>query len=345
MENVTKQNWKEMPKSKKFFILSGALFLLAIVLTILKSLLFGLSSTAPHMGGVSGDFGVQSVSLELPSFRAKSVSNNIAMDEVMSPVEDGYSVGSDSENYETLSYQVNFKKSNIDSVCGNIKSLKNFDYVVFERSRNNETSCSFSFKVKRDKAEEVISYLNSLNPVSLTANTEVVKKQVVEYDSRLQILLKRQDELKKTLDDAIVAYDNLVLLATKVENPDSLTKVINSKLATIEKLTNQRFSLSQQIDTLSRRSAELNDRIEYAYFNVNVTKYRVFNLASIKDSWVNQTRSFVYGVNEMLQSLTLGVLRLFLVLLQSVVYISIIGFVIVAFSKFSWRFVKTFWSK
>ncbi len=347
MDEFTKQNWREMPKSKLFFIGAAILFGVAIFLTIIRTVLFNIgggSDMAYRGGGISNLAVESTIDMEMPSFASKMSMDKVALPGAPVYEESGGAIGGDAENYETLTYYVNFKKSGIDNICNEIKSLKKLNYVVFEDSSNNDTSCSYSFKVERNHVDDVVNLLNKFEPNDFTANMDVVKKQLVEYDSQLNILLKRQNELKKTLDDAILAYDNLITLATNVEDTESLTKIINSKLAMIDKLTNQRFALAAKIDSISKRSAELRDKIEYAYFHVSVSKYRIFDFDGLKDSWVNQVRTFVYNFNAMLQSLSIGIFSLFLSLFQIVVYVSIVAFIALAFVKYGWKFVKRFWN-
>jgi hypothetical protein len=149
--------------------------------------------------------------------------------------------------------------------------------------------------------------------------------------------------LETMLADAIVAYDELRQVATSLDDAESLTKIINSKLQMIERLTNEQIQLSQRIDMVSQRAIELQDDIEYAQFSVYVQKYKFFDGTSIKDSWVREMQQFVRSVNEMLQDLTLGVIMLVVQLLVGLIYISIVGVTLFLFIKHGWRFVKQSW--
>ena len=245
----------------------------------------------------------------------------------------------DEAEYETLAYNAQIKTAELTQVCDIVESWKPQVYIVFETATRNEHNCTYRFKVERAYAEDIAAAIATLEPNELTARTETVKKQLVEYDSQLSILLKKQQLISDTLEDSTAAFDEVMALATDIEDVDTLSKVINSKLAAIERLTRDRINLAQQIDVLSRRAAELADDVDFVQFVVYVQKYEVFDLDSMKDSWVYAIRNFTVDVNQTLQSLTLGLLLNLLVLVKLVLYVFIILFIV----KFIWQLGKKVW--
>jgi len=94
---------------------------------------------------------------------------------------------------------------------------------------------------------------------------------------------------------------------------------------------------------LARRSAEVQDRIEYVSFRLNAEKYEVIDGTALKDSWVYRTKSVFSSVNRTLQDLSLGVLELLFDLLEVVVYAGITIAVIALAIRFGWHFLKSLW--
>ncbi len=344
----TNIKWKEVSKLKLFFIGLVALIGLAIVVSVLQML---MGHTGSYSGGRGTSFSapimVDKMAYESASpstYSTKSINNamGIASDGDSSR---GYSTGGSAENYEAVSYNAQIKTRNIEQVCDNVESWKPLDYVVFENARRHDDWCRYRFKVEREHVNGVVTAVKALDPDEFSATTESMKKQLVRYDGQLSILLRKQDILESTLKDATNAYDQLVTLATRVEDVESLTKIINSKLGAIERLTKERVTLSQQIDSLARQSAELSDRVEYVYFSISVDRYVIFDISSIKDSWVYQVRSFVHDINETVQSLTIGLVSMLAKLLLTLTYVAIIGYVILFVLRYAWYFSKSFWKE
>ena len=217
--------------------------------------------------------------------------------------------------------------------------------MVFEKAVRNDLYCNYQFKVERAHVASMVTEIENLNPEEFSAATETIKKQVVEYEGQLDILLRKQELLEIALTDAVAAYDDLRTLATAVEDVESLTKIIDSKLNTIERLTRERVNLSQQIDAIARQRAELADMIDYVYFSLRVEKYQMVDIASLKDSWVHNIRSSIANLNTTLQDLTLGVLVLLLGLVQLIIYAGIILVVVLVVAKFAWHHVRRFWEE
>ncbi|KKS28132.1 MAG: hypothetical protein UU89_C0045G0004 [Parcubacteria group bacterium GW2011_GWC2_42_11] len=341
MDNpLTNGSWRQKPSWKLFLLGFVGLIGVAIVLSILKTLL-------PQ--SYTGDMAVTD------SYRmSNNTGSGIAEMAPYAPVPsgapsyksyDGDMSEADAESYESLSYYGSFKESNLDAVCDSIESWKPLAHVVFEKAVRNDLHCSYQFKVERAHVASIVTEIQNLNPEEFSAATETIKKQVVEYEGQLDILLRKQKLLETTLTDAVAAYDDLRTLATSVEDVESLTKIIDSKLNTIERLTRERVNLSQQIDAIAQQRAELADMIEYVYFSLQVEKYQVVDIASLKDSWVRGMRASIANLNTTLQDLTLGVFVLLLGLVQVIIYAGIILVVVFVIAKFAWYRVRSFWKE
>lgn len=341
----TNTQWSRVPKWKLFFIAGGVLVGLVIILSVIKTLLLGNSYST---GGVSfsnslNDKGMGMVQ-EMAYAPAPSYSVDSMMEDVSTPTRlASNSVGGDAESYEALSYNVTYKDKAIENTCNTIESWKPLQYVVFEYATRNDTSCNYRFKVERAYVDGILEAVEVLDPDYFTANTATMKKQVVQYEGQLTILLRKQDILEETLSGAVYSYNELTALATDVKDVESLTKIIESKLTTISRLTNERGNLANQIESLARRSAEVEDQIQYVSFSVQVDKYKLLDFTAMKDSWVYKTRVFIQNANTTLQDLTLGVLGLLLQLLQVIVYIGVVLLVVLVVLKFGVQSTKRFW--
>ena len=348
MDNaLTNGSWRKIPLWKLFLIGFVSLVGVAVVLSVVKTLLpqqYTGNMLTTDSYRMSSDTGAgiaemapyAPVPSSAPSY--KSYDGDMSEEQAMEP-----SVGADAESYESLSYYGSFKEGNHDAVCDSIESWKPLAYVVFEKAVRNDLHCSYQFKVERAHVASMVTEIENLNPEEFSAATETIKKQVVEYEGQLDILLRKQELLETTLSDAVTAYDDLRTLATSVEDVESLTKIIDSKLNTIERLTRERVNLSQQIDAIARQRAELADMIEYVYFSLWVEKYQMVDIASLKDSWVSGIRSTIVNLNSTLQDLTLGVFVLLLGLVQIIIYAGIILVAVLVVAKFAWHHVKRIW--
>ncbi len=341
-----KINWREVSKLKLALVAFVAIVSIAIIFAFFNA----ITSTARQDAyGVWGGGGTEmgfSDGETIPVSFSGRMKNTMSLDTQPAPeYKEDVNIGGDSEDYEALSYYARFKKVDIDDACNAVENLKPLKYVVFENMNRNDNNCRYSFKVEREHVDGVVEKIKSLDPDTFTTNTETMKKQIVEYDSQISILLRKQDELEKMLNDAVSAYDELTVLATKIEDVETLTKIINSKLSTIRQLTNERISLAQQIDRMAKRSAELNDEVQYVYFSVRIDKYDILNKTVIKDSWISTVKTFVRDVNYFVQKLTVGLLSFLLKILLVLVYLSIILFIVIVFVKYGWRLVKNFWKK
>jgi hypothetical protein len=214
---------------------------------------------------------------------------------------------------------------------------------MFEQANRGDMYCSYRFKAERDSVSAVLAELVKLNPRDLTEQTEIVKKQLLEYTSTLDVLQKREVLLSKTLDDVSSAYDELVALSKDAQDVETLATVIDGKLTYIERLSQQRLQVASEIDAIARQRAELMDRIEYVYFDVSIEKLEYVNGDDLKDSWTYAVRTFVGDFNQTLQDITFGMLALVLWLVQLLLQGVLLFVVVLVVAKYGWRETKKFW--
>lgn len=342
MNKILDINWREISKWKLVLVAFVTLLVLSVVLTIFKSLM-GISTGMSLSQNKSKDGLYESMGAS--NLSAPMMEMSMERDDVLiTDDRSGGATGGDAEEYEALSYNASYKNKNITPLCDTIESWKPLGYVVFEYASRNDSGCNYRFKVEREFVEGILDEVKKLSPEDLFANTSTVKKQVVEYEGRLDILQQQQAMYQNMLEKTENAYNQAVALAVTSEDAASLAVLVKDELSHVNQLHAQRLNLSQQIQSLAQRSAELQDQIEYVRFSANVHKYEIVDGSAIKDSWVYRMRLVINEANTTLQDLTLGVLQLFLALLQGIVYAGVVIVVVIVTGKIGWRFVRSVWS-
>lgn len=266
---------------------------------------------------------------------------SLSMRNIMPDWESGYAVGSDLEEFEVVEYSAYIETGRLEKVCGEIKDLKAREYVIFENSNESDNYCNYTFKVEKDKTEEILTFIKDFNPEELNVNTDSIKRQIQDFTNEEEILNKRLDQIEETLENAQDAYDEVTDLATNSRDVETLAKIINDKINLIERLTNERMNTLSNLDKLSQLKADQLDRLDYTFFTVSVSETLIVNWEMIKDSWEWELENFVNEFNRLLQGISLKLLSFGAKLLQIVIYLIIALFV----AKYGWKFVKFVWRK
>lgn len=249
--------------------------------------------------------------------------------------------GSDAENYEVVNYNGSIETANISKTCQAVADLKAKDYVVFENSNESDTYCTYTFKVAKDHVAEVKSLIESLDPKELSENKYTIKNQIEDFTSETDILKKKAEVIDQTLKNAMAGYDEITVIASRAQDAGALAKVIDSKIQTIGRLTQERLLINEQLDRLTRSKAQQLDRLEYTYFTVHVYENKYFDSETLKDSWKQAVREFFRDLNNIAQDLTIGLVTLAVMALQFILYL----FIAVIVAKYVWRGTKYIWNK
>ena len=313
-------NWRELSPWRILLVLVVIIVGLYIVKTVLLSTMGGRTmslSTADFAAPGAPMVRTQQVAYE------KGYSTNTSMPY---PDTDEYAVGDDAEEYEAVSYNAYIKKKDIGSTCDTVEELKPLTYVVFENKDRGEARCSYRFKVERERAEEIAEKIEALNPYDFTTNIHTEKSSVTYFEGRLEIMLQQQEMYKEMLESVNSTYDGAIELSATPESAEALATLINDKIRYIKQLNNDRINLATQLQSLARSSAEVQDKIEYTNFYVQVNEYKVINIQALKDSWVHEAGKFVSAVNHTLQLLTIGLFNLLLGILIVFTYATVIVF-------------------
>lgn len=267
-----------------------------------------------------------------------SVAN--AVSQSMPPMP-GSAPGPDAEAYEAEDYSAYFETRDKERVCGKVRSLKGLEYVVFENANERDRGCSYSFKVERSRAEEVLETLKGLDPRELSQNSYTIERQVDDFTSEEETLRKELASIDATLASATSAYEDITALATRTQSVDSLARIIDSRINTIQRLTQQRIDTASRLERLGRAKAQQLDKLDYTYFYVDVQENKFLDGEFFADSWKAALKDFFRGVNKTFQDLTVNLLLLLLLIAQYVLYF----FIVLLVAKYVWRAAVHIWKK
>lgn len=257
------------------------------------------------------------------------------------PVDGGYVAGSDLEDFEITEYNAYIQTARLEKTCGEIESLKSREDVIFENANKGDRYCNYTFKVEKEKEDEILEIIKDMKPEDLNVNTETIKKQIADFTSEEEILTKRLEQVETTLEEAQDAYDEVTRLATNSSDVESLAKIINDKINLIERLTTERINTKNNLDRITRAKADQLERLDYTFFSVSVSENLIVDFQRIKDSWEMELKNFVTEFNNLLQGLTIKLLSFGLILVQIAIYLTLALLI----GKYGWRFIKFVWKK
>lgn len=247
--------------------------------------------------------------------------------------------GDTAEEFEVAQYNANIETRNLDETCGAVQALKARADVIFENANTYDRGCGFTFKVEKKSVEDVLAIIKALDVKELSENIYTIKAQIDDFTSETEVLQKKRASIDQTLTNALTAYDEITRLATNTQNADALAKIIDSKIGIIERLTQERININEQLDRLARAKADQLDGLDYTRFNVNVYENKFVDGERLKDSWKNAVRATIEEVNVILQEATFGLLALLFLIAQWLLYAAIA----LVIAKYAWKFGKYIW--
>lgn len=256
------------------------------------------------------------------------------------PVNGNTTISDDAEAFEATDYNANIETHRLTDVCGTVKGLKAKSYVVFESANESDRNCYYRFKVEHNNVEEILAVIKSLDPKDLSENTYSIKKQIDDFTSETEILKKKLSSIDKTFESAMKSYDSVTVLATNSKDVASLTKIIDSKIVLIERLTQERLNINSQIDRLERAREEQLDRINFSYFDINISEIKFVDWKNISDSWRATIINFVWNINKTLQNSTVDFVVFVVSLIPYILYL----LVLIVIAKYGWIVVKKLWN-
>lgn len=249
--------------------------------------------------------------------------------------------GDQAEEFEVTDYSATIETRRREQACGLIADLKQRPEVIFESANDYDHGCNYRFKVRQGSVAEVLDIVRGLNPRDLNENTYTIKSQVDDFTSEEEILQNKLASIDETLAKALAAYDDVAALATSVRDVESLAKIIDSRLNLIQRLSQERLNIASQLERISRAKSEQLDRLEYAYFYVNVYENKFVDGDSFKDSWRQAVQAFFRDLNRILQDLTINLITLIFLIVQYAIYL----FLVLVVAKYLWRLAQDFWRR
>lgn len=251
--------------------------------------------------------------------------------------------GEDAEEFERRSYNAYYETRNVTRVCDEVEALKPLEHVVFDNSNKSEDYCNHRFRVEVEHEDEIVEKLKNLNPRDFDISINTLEESIEYHDSELAVLERRLESITKTLTEAEVAYDGLIRRATNQGDVGNLSTIINNKINTLERLTQQQLNYQERIDRLSRGKGDVEEQVEYAHFSVSISKRVVVDFENITDAWRENASELFWKINETLLALTLGLVALIFAGLQFIVYAVVIVLGLTVLARFLWVGVKKIW--
>jgi hypothetical protein len=136
-----------------------------------------------------------------------------------------------------------------------------------------------------------------------------------------------------------VQYDELMKLATKKSDTESLAKLIDSKLNLINKLTTEEQNILSSLTRYNRDKNIQLERLKYSFFNVNIYEELIVDWREIKRSWKDSVQRFVRDLNDIAQDLTVNLVDYVARYFQVTIYFFISLFML----KLVWIATKKIW--
>ena len=313
-------------------------FAFSLIGTSLKSLSGNQTSTRLFKGMPAYDSAMTESAGVSMGLSARNVAS--APSPIMPPNQNG-TTGDNAEEFEVTEYNANIETRQLDQTCAQVAGLKGKDYVIFENASEYDQGCNYVFKVKKINVAEILAVIKEMNPKDLVENTYTIKTLVDDYTSKIEILQKKLASIDETLKKAVAAYDEVGTLATKIQNVETLTKIINNKIDIIERLTQERININAQLEQIGRAKAQQLDRLEYTYFRVNILEDKFIDGENLADSWKAAVKEFVTNINKVIQDITVNLIAFLFVMLQYIIYLFILLFVV----KYGWKLIKYIWKR
>ncbi len=263
----------------------------------------------------------------------------VSMPAPMPPSYPQGTTGDTAEEFEVTEYSAMVESQDADQTCASVADLKSRSYVVFESANESDEGCNYTFKVRHSNVAEILTFVQGLNPKDLNENTYTIKNQVDDFTSETEILTKKLASIDETLESALDAYDDIQRLATQSQDASALARVIDSKIQLIERLSQERININEQLDRYARMKTEQLDRLEYTYFYISVYEREFIDGDGIKDSWKESIRMFFHDLNTIAQDLTVNLVLLLVMAVQWILYVLIL----VVIAKYVWKVVRYIW--
>lgn len=357
---INEPGWSVRAWAKITGLVLVGLLLVSITLAVLGSVArFALMGTsmgdvpfAPQMmrtdsyeagygGGMGG--GMAEVAYNSMDMMVGKMASSIAAPTIAPMPPMGFVNGSrNAEKFERTDYSAQFSTRAFASTCDAIEALKPRDYVLFDTAQRSSYSCWYSFRVEAERAEEILAVIKDLRPDEISTNVQTVAQAIEDTTDRIAALKRQRASVEETLAEAERAYDDAIR-ASRGAGIVGLGSLVTEKLSTVERLTNTKLSLDEQIRAYEAGKTQQLDDTAYTHFAVTVSKVSIIDWKSLGDSWRAALENMVRDISTILSSilLTIPVLILKAVWFMVVALVSITALVV--FARVAWVIVMHVW--
>ena len=230
--------------------------------------------------------------------------------------------------FEIKRYEIKYQTNKTLALQKKIKILKKKPYVLFDKYDESKSKSSYILKVKRAYSKEVLSFLEELSPTKIHLYVENIKKSIDASVNKEKLLKEKLSKLEIILNDATQSYTKLLILAQEKNDIDALTKLVELKIDTLNRLTNEKNSILSQITTLTRKKKELFERLNYVIFKVVIDEFLYIDMENLKNSWKYDIKALISNFNSLIQSLTTTLFSFMLKLAKFFIYFIIMLFIL-----------------
>ena len=234
----------------------------------------------------------------------------------------------DSSLFEIKRYEVRYQTNETQILQKKIKTLKAKEYVLFDKYNESKDKSSYTLKVKREKSQEILDFLELLSPQKVHLYVENIKKSIDSSIDQEKLLKDKLSKLEVILNDATKSYSSLLVLAKEKNNIDALTKLIDLKINTLNRLSLEQNTILDKINAISKSKQELFDSLNYVIFNITIDEFLYIDTEALKNSWKYDIKIVISNFNSLGQSLTTTLLSFLIQLLKFFIYFIIMLFIL-----------------
>ncbi len=348
--NTIVERWNAFSTGRKVFVgillvivTIGLIIVFSFVRALSNNLLgVGIGGSMPVPMMPNGGYGSANSAALSSNYYAKSASdyayggggNTVAYEQPAVPT-------SKAELYEMTSYTANIESRKVEEDCKTIQSLKADDAIIFISANTGKTSCSFNFKTDKASTQKALNAIKSLDPKQLNESISTIEDTLISYDRQREILENKLKSIDSILSEAIVAYQQVSKLAVETGSVTNLRQAINDKIDIVERLTQNKLAIEQQLAAINYGSSSDKSETNYAQFSVSIYENKFIDKDELVSSWKSETKRLLREINDSLQSITLGLLKVLLIVFTYILYL-LIAVVIIKYLK---RALVYIWNK
>lgn len=321
----------------------GGFFLVVIVLFVVLTILASLNSSrstglsAPSVGmgrsvnSIAEDFAYDGEAMMAPVMESDYY--------YPSPIPTGGGYSSELETYETTDYSVSGRSGDFAALCGAIRNIKANPQVHFKSLNESINNCNAIFYVEENLADGIVSQLMDFDGITITRSTQSVTQHKERLESQADIVRQQLASVNRSLAVAETEFDEIAAYAREANDAATLSKAITEKLRLIDTLTARKISLTSQLDSLYKQSAELQERIGVAQFSVNISRSYPIEVGKTSRKWEQAWNDLSDSFTDTL----IGITAFFGIFLLWTLRITLYLLIVILIIRGLWKFVRFVW--